>query len=68
MQWTGLSSARRESLLAVGLTVAVELAVALSGRPGSAGQAAVALLVTVPLAVRLRFPLEVLAVVVVGAV
>jgi hypothetical protein len=68
MQWTGLTGARRELLLATSLTIAVELAVGFSGRAGSAGQAAAALLVTVPLAVRLRFPLEVLAVVVAGVV
>jgi signal transduction histidine kinase len=63
-----LTTDRRELLLAAALTVAVELELVLSRRADTAGQVAVALLMTVPLAFRLRFPVEVLAAVVVGAV
>src|ERR1700730_4357209 len=61
-------STRRELLLAAGVTMAVELAIILSGHTEVAGQAAAALLVTLPLALRLRYPVEVLAVVVAGTV
>jgi signal transduction histidine kinase len=63
-----LDSTRRELLLAAGVTVAVELAIILSGHTRVAGQAVAALLVTLPLALRLRHPVEVLAVVVAGTV
>jgi signal transduction histidine kinase len=63
-----LDTTRRELLLAAGVTMAVELAIILSGHTEVAGQAAAALLVTLPLALRLRYPVEVLAVVVAGTV
>jgi len=68
VRWVRLTTERRELLLAAALTVAVELELVLSGRADTMGQVAVALLMTVPLAFRLRFPVEVLAAVVVGVV
>jgi signal transduction histidine kinase len=67
MRWARLAPRTREALLAAGLTVAVELELALSDRM-TVGRAAAALLVTLPLAFRLRFPLPVLVLVVAGVV
>ena len=67
MRWVRLKPAPREALLAFGLSVAVELEFALSER-WMLGRAVAALLMTVPLAFRLRFPLRVLAIVVAGVV
>src|SRR5947209_10338624 len=66
MQRLRLSPVTREVLVGVGMTVAVELELALSDRATPARGAA-ALLITVPLVFRLRFPVAVLALVVVGA-
>jgi signal transduction histidine kinase len=67
MRWARLTPATREVLLATSLTVAVELELALSDRM-TAGRGATALLVTLPLAFRLRFPLAALTLVVAGVV
>lgn len=61
------SPANREALLAVGMTVAVEFELVLSDR-GTPARLAAELLVTVPLAFRLRFPVAVLALVLSGTV
>src|SRR5579859_478414 len=68
VRWTRLAPDRRELLLAVALTVAVEVELVLSHRAHTPGQVAVALLITVPLAFRLRFPVQVMAAVTVGVV
>src|SRR5437588_9012888 len=65
MRWPRLTPAAREVLVAVGLTVAVELELALSDR-ATLARAAAALLVTLPLVFRLRFPVAALALVVGG--
>ena len=65
MRWVRLAPVPRDALLAVALTGALQLQLALSER-WMPGRAAAALLVTVPLAVRLRFPLGVLTIVVAG--
>jgi signal transduction histidine kinase len=67
MQRLRLTPATREALIAVGLTVAVELELILSDR-GTPARAVAALLITVPLVFRLRFPVAVLALVVAGTV
>src|SRR5438270_2841527 len=67
MRWARLAPTTREALLAAGLSVAVELELALSDRM-TVGRGAAALLVTLPLAFRLRFPLTALVVVVAGVV
>jgi signal transduction histidine kinase len=67
MQWLRLTAATREAFIAVGLTVAVELELILSDR-GTPARAVAALLITVPLVFRLRFPVAVLALVVAGTV
>src|SRR5437588_99473 len=66
MRWAR-TPATREVLLAAGLTVAVELELALSDRM-TVGRGAAGLLVTLPLAFRLRCPLAVLVLVVAGVV
>jgi signal transduction histidine kinase len=58
----------REVLLAAALTAAVELELALSAHGWTLARGSAALLITVPLAFRLRFPLAVLVVVVAGVV
>jgi signal transduction histidine kinase len=58
----------REVLLAAVLTVAVELELAFSSHGWTSARGSAALLITVPLAFRLRFPLAVLLVVVAGVV
>jgi signal transduction histidine kinase len=63
MRWLRLTPATREAVLAVGLTVALELEL----HPGPAA-AVTALLITLPLALRLRFPLAVLTLVAAGTV
>lgn len=68
MWFARLTPRRRELLLAFGLTVAVELELALSRHLWTPARGAAALLITVPLAFRLRFPLAVLAAVVAGVV
>jgi signal transduction histidine kinase len=60
MRWPRLTSQSRELLLAAALTVAVELELILSGRIDTIEQAAAALLITAPLAVRFRLPLQTL--------
>jgi signal transduction histidine kinase len=65
MRWIRLEPAPRDALLAVGLTVALQLQLVLSER-WMPGRAVAALLVTVPLAFRLRLPLGVLTIVVAG--
>src|SRR2546421_2776274 len=67
MRWARLAPTTREALLAAGLTVAVELELALSDRM-TVGRGAAGLLVTLPLAFRLRCPLAVLVLVVAGVV
>ncbi|HSO97729.1 MAG TPA: hypothetical protein VLP43_02170 [Solirubrobacteraceae bacterium] len=67
MRWLRLTPATREALIALGLTVAVELELILSDR-GTPARAVAALLITVPLVFRLRFPVAVLALVVAGTV
>src|SRR5438105_10575854 len=67
MRWLRLTPATREALIAVRLTVAVELELSLSDR-GTPTRAVAALLITVPLVFRLRFPVAVLALVVAGTV
>jgi signal transduction histidine kinase len=62
-----LTEARREILLAAGLTAALESELGVLGRMTPA-RAVAALLVTVPLALRLRFPVTVAAVAVSGVV
>ena len=62
-----ISPLTREALLALALTVGVELELILSDR-ATPGRAATALLLTVPLVLRLRFPLSTLALVVAGTV
>ena len=62
-----LTALWREVLLAVGLTIALELDLVLSDR-FTAGRGAAVLLMTVPLAFRLRFPMTVLGLVVAGYV
>ena len=51
----------RELVLAFAMTVAVEAELVLAGRLDTVAQGAAALLITVPLAVRLRWPLEALS-------
>jgi signal transduction histidine kinase len=68
MRLSRLTPATRELLLAVGLSVGVELELAVSGHHWTAARGAAALLIAVPLVVRLRFPLMVLVVVLVGIV
>jgi signal transduction histidine kinase len=63
-----LDTTRRELLLAAGVTMAVELAIISSGHTEVAGKAVAALVITLPLALRLRYPVEVLTVVVAGTV
>jgi signal transduction histidine kinase len=65
MRWPRLTPATREALVGVGLTVAVELELILSDR-ATLARAAAALLITLPLVFRLRFPVAVLALVVAG--
>jgi signal transduction histidine kinase len=67
MRWARLAPRTREVLLAAGLAVAVEIELALSDRM-TFGRAAAALLVTLPLAFRLRFPVLALVLVVAGFV
>ncbi|HTX30072.1 MAG TPA: sensor histidine kinase [Solirubrobacteraceae bacterium] len=65
MRWLHGTSAAREALLAGGLTVAVELELIHSDK-WTVARGVAALLVTVPLLLRLRFPLVVLSLVVGG--
>src|SRR5947209_4337406 len=58
----------REVLLAAGLTVAVEFELALSAHNWTPVRGAAALLITVPLMLRVRFPLGALAAVLTGVV
>jgi len=58
----------RELLLAVGLSVGVELEIAFSRHQLTPARGAAALLITVPLVLRLRYPVAVLAVVVAGVI
>jgi signal transduction histidine kinase len=67
MRWPGFTVATREALLAISLTVAVELELTVSDR-GTPARAVATILITVPLVFRLRFPLAVLALVVLGTV
>ena len=68
MRLSHLSPARRELLLAVGLSVGVELELAVSGNRWTPARGIAVLLIAVPLVVRLRFPLTVLGVVLGGIV
>jgi signal transduction histidine kinase len=68
MRLARLTPSMREVLLAGVLTVAVELELAFSGHGWTAARGSAALLITVPLAFRLRFPLAVLLMVVAGVV
>jgi signal transduction histidine kinase len=68
MQRNWLTPGRRELFLAVALTVALGLEFGLAGRLTTPGRVAAALLITAPLAVRLRFPLGVVTLVVTGVV
>jgi signal transduction histidine kinase len=63
-----LTSTTREGLLAAGLAIAVELELALSDHLWTPGRGLAALLITLPLALRLRHPLPTLTGVVVGVV
>jgi signal transduction histidine kinase len=65
VRWLRLTPATREALIAVSLTVAVELELIRSDR-GTPARAIEALLITAPLVLRLRFPVAVLAVIVAG--
>src|SRR5947209_2219383 len=67
MRWLRLTSAAREALLAAGLTVAVEVELITSDR-STVARALAALLLTIPLVLRLRFPLAVLGCVIGGTV
>jgi len=67
MRWPRPTLASREALLAIGLTIAVECELILSDRATPARSVA-ALLITVPLVFRLRFPVTVLSLVVAGTV
>src|SRR3954451_2348307 len=64
----GRMRARLEALLAVGMTVGIEVELAVGGHLQSAWQALAAALITLPLAVRFRWPLATAAIVSVGVV
>jgi signal transduction histidine kinase len=66
MRWTRPTPQGRELLLAAAMTVGVELELALLGRIDTIGQVAAALLITAPLAVRFRSPLQALFAVIGG--
>jgi signal transduction histidine kinase len=68
MRLARLTPAMRELLLAIGVSVGVELEIALSRHHLTPARAAAVLLIGVPLVVRLRFPVTVLSLVVTGIV
>src|SRR5436305_1884014 len=63
-----LTPPTRELLLAIAMTAGVELELALSDHDWTAARGAAALLITLPLAFRLRFPLSALSMVLAGLV
>jgi signal transduction histidine kinase len=63
-----LSSSTRDAFLALGLTIALELEIALSHRLWTPARALAALLVTIPIAFRSRFPLGALTAVLAGTI
>jgi len=68
VRFARLSPTTREVLLATGLTTAVELELALSHHLWTPGRGLAGLLITLPIAVRMRYPLLALIAVVAGAV
>jgi signal transduction histidine kinase len=68
VRFARLTPTTREVLLAAGLTIAVELQLALSDHLWTPGRGLAALLITIPVAVRLRHPLPALVAVVAGVV